>query len=219
MFEFSKNVLCNATPSGWTILSDFFSEMSKYLPDENLDPKTFHTVLDGANAKYHLAKVSGARGSILNSGSFGKWRVSGRAGRDPVPGGAVHAEERDQAGPARRGPGHQDLREVQLQQLKALWRLFPAAPPSFPNSAFKRYCPLQVVCSAKKWGHSPTYSLPKNLNGKAMKQDFSTPRSSDRTSTKREFSIIFFRLPPLLPRVPFNLYTAAVTKREYTTLV
>ncbi len=34
------------------------TEMSKYLPDQCLDPFTFHSVMDAANAKYHLARVS-----------------------------------------------------------------------------------------------------------------------------------------------------------------
>ena len=34
-----------------------FVEMSKYLPDQCLDPFTFHSVMDAANAKYHLARV------------------------------------------------------------------------------------------------------------------------------------------------------------------
>ncbi len=33
-----------------------FVEMSRYLPDGCLDPATFHSVMDAANAKYHLAK-------------------------------------------------------------------------------------------------------------------------------------------------------------------
>ena len=33
------------------------AEMSQYLPDGCLDPSTFHSVMEGANAKYHLAKV------------------------------------------------------------------------------------------------------------------------------------------------------------------
>jgi len=33
-----------------------FVEMSKYLPDQCLDPFTFHSVMDAANAKYHLAR-------------------------------------------------------------------------------------------------------------------------------------------------------------------
>ena len=37
-----------------------FVEMSKYLPDQCLDPFTFHSVMDAANAKYHLARVGGA---------------------------------------------------------------------------------------------------------------------------------------------------------------
>ena len=32
--------------------------MAKYLPDQCLDPFTFHSVMDAANAKYHLARVS-----------------------------------------------------------------------------------------------------------------------------------------------------------------
>jgi hypothetical protein len=35
----------------------FLSEMAKYLPDQCLDPFTFHSVMDAANAKYHLARV------------------------------------------------------------------------------------------------------------------------------------------------------------------
>ena len=31
--------------------------MSKYIPDGKLDPLTFQTVMDAANAKYYLAKV------------------------------------------------------------------------------------------------------------------------------------------------------------------
>ncbi len=38
-----------------------YVEMENYLPGECLDPKTFQSVMDGANAKYHLAKVSGWR--------------------------------------------------------------------------------------------------------------------------------------------------------------
>eukprot|EP00095_Tigriopus_kingsejongensis_P004026 maker-scaffold5_size1054832-snap-gene-2.8 protein:Tk04026 transcript:maker-scaffold5_size1054832-snap-gene-2.8-mRNA-1 annotation:"Copine-8" len=33
-----------------------FVEMNQFLPDRCLDPATFHSVMDGANAKYHLAK-------------------------------------------------------------------------------------------------------------------------------------------------------------------
>ena len=35
----------------------FISELSKYIPDGKLDPLTFQTVMDAANAKYYLAKV------------------------------------------------------------------------------------------------------------------------------------------------------------------
>ena len=35
-----------------------YVEMSNYLPAEALDPRTFQSVMDGANAKYHLAKAS-----------------------------------------------------------------------------------------------------------------------------------------------------------------
>ena len=34
-----------------------FTELSKYIPDGKLDPLTFQTVMDAANAKYYLAKV------------------------------------------------------------------------------------------------------------------------------------------------------------------
>jgi hypothetical protein len=32
-------------------------EMCKYLPDGCIDPVTFDSVMDAANAKYHIAKV------------------------------------------------------------------------------------------------------------------------------------------------------------------
>ena len=40
-----------------------FVEMSKYLPDQCLDPFTFHSVMDAANAKYHLARVRSRNGA------------------------------------------------------------------------------------------------------------------------------------------------------------
>lgn len=33
-----------------------YVELSKYIPDGKLDPLTFQTVMDAANAKYYLAK-------------------------------------------------------------------------------------------------------------------------------------------------------------------
>ena len=35
-----------------------FPEMSKYIPEGGLDPVTFQNVLDAANIKYYLAKVT-----------------------------------------------------------------------------------------------------------------------------------------------------------------
>ena len=43
-----------------------FVEMSKYLPDQCLDPFTFHSVMDAANAKYHLARVRSRNSWIID---------------------------------------------------------------------------------------------------------------------------------------------------------
>jgi len=32
--------------------------MSKYIPEGGIDPKTFHHVMEAANIKYYLAKVT-----------------------------------------------------------------------------------------------------------------------------------------------------------------
>ena len=82
-----------------------FVEMSKYLPDQCLDPFTFHSVMDAANAKYHLARVRSRNSRIINipySITFSPYVSSGRSGRDSLPSRAVLRASRDPAGRPRR---------------------------------------------------------------------------------------------------------------------
>ena len=44
------------TFTNWIFL--FFSEMSDYIPEGKLDPTTFQSVMNAADVKYCLAKVS-----------------------------------------------------------------------------------------------------------------------------------------------------------------
>ena len=44
--------------------------MSKYIPEGGLDPATFQNVMDAANIKYYLAKVTGAK---LKAHLIGQW--------------------------------------------------------------------------------------------------------------------------------------------------
>jgi len=45
-------------PQIYSFRSGPFPEMSKYIPEGGLDPATFQNVMDAANIKYYLAKVT-----------------------------------------------------------------------------------------------------------------------------------------------------------------
>jgi len=45
-------------PQIYSFRSGTFPEMSKYIPEGGLDPATFQNVMDAANIKYYLAKVT-----------------------------------------------------------------------------------------------------------------------------------------------------------------
>ncbi len=99
-----------------------FSELAKYIPDGKLDPMTFHTVMDAANAKYYLAKVIN-KTNMSWSMTITKILPPGCLGRGAIPGCRVHGAQRFQARHPRRqhGHGHNAKHAIELNFTKKIF--------------------------------------------------------------------------------------------------